>query len=108
MTDSGGGDGDHGLSLATYRRLRAQALRLCRRVEDAEDLVQDTLVRAISSAGAEKSRPVIRAPRRDRESVSVPIWHCRWTPRAPETSPSSGWSKVTTPLRCVGSATNFW
>ena len=46
MTDSGGGDGDHGLSLATYRRLRAQALRLCRRVEDAEDLVQDTLLAA--------------------------------------------------------------
>ena len=34
------------LTLAGYRQLRAQALRLCRRVEDAEDLVQETLLAA--------------------------------------------------------------
>ncbi|MFT3667463.1 MAG: sigma factor [Pseudoxanthomonas sp.] len=34
------------LTLAAYRQLRAQALRLCRRVEDAEDLVQETLLAA--------------------------------------------------------------
>jgi len=30
------------------------------------------------------------APSRDSESVSVPMWHCRCTPRRPEMSPSRG------------------
>ncbi len=32
------------LTLAIYRTLRAQALRLCRRTDEAEDLVQETLL----------------------------------------------------------------
>lgn len=43
MTD---GVGQDALTLAAYRQLRAQALRLCQRVEDAEDLVQETLLAA--------------------------------------------------------------
>lgn len=39
-------EGQDALTLVAYRRLRAQALRLCRRVEDAEDLVQETLLAA--------------------------------------------------------------
>ena len=39
------------------------------------------------------------APRRCRDTVSVPIWHCRWTPASPEMSPSRGTSKRTTSLR---------
>lgn len=35
------------MDLDTYRQLRAQALRLCRRAEDAEDLVQETLLAAL-------------------------------------------------------------
>ncbi len=38
-----------GIGLDTYRQLRAQALRLCRRAADAEDLVQDTLVVALQA-----------------------------------------------------------
>ncbi|MEL1265579.1 sigma-70 family RNA polymerase sigma factor [Pseudoxanthomonas putridarboris] len=37
------------MDLDTYRQLRAQALRLCRRAEDAEDLVQDTLMAALAA-----------------------------------------------------------
>ncbi|MBA3930693.1 MAG: hypothetical protein C0521_14005 [Xanthomonas sp.] len=33
----------------TYRQLRAQALRLCRRAQDADDLVQDTLLAALQA-----------------------------------------------------------
>lgn len=40
----GGGDA---LTLAVYRALRAQALRLCRRADEAEDLVQDTLLAGV-------------------------------------------------------------
>lgn len=36
-----------GIGRDTYRQLRAQALRLCRRAEDAEDLVQETLLAAL-------------------------------------------------------------
>ena len=36
--------------------------------------------RASASAGGEMSRPVIRAPSRGSETVSVPMWHWRWTP----------------------------
>ncbi len=32
------------LTLAIYRTLRTQALRLCRRTDEAEDLVQETLL----------------------------------------------------------------
>ena len=39
--------------------------------------------RPTSSAGGEKSSPVIRAPRRASDSVSVPMWHCRWTASRP-------------------------
>jgi len=41
-----GSGADAPVTLAAYRQLRAQALRLCRRVEDAEDLVQETLLAA--------------------------------------------------------------
>jgi hypothetical protein len=34
------------------------------------------------------------APRRTRQSVSRPIWHCRWRTRFPEMSPSSAASIV--------------
>ena len=43
MTRTGGQDA---VTLAAWRQLRAQALRLCPRVEDAEDLVQETLLAA--------------------------------------------------------------
>lgn len=39
-------DADKPLTLAAYRQLRVQALRLCRRAEEAEDLVQETLLAA--------------------------------------------------------------
>ena len=35
--------------------------------------------RASASAGADRSSPVTRAPSRPSETVSVPMWHCRWT-----------------------------
>ena len=59
--------------------------------------------RATVIAGAEKSSPDIRAPSRLSETVSVPMWHCRWTPRRPEMSPSRGRSKRTTSERWFGS-----
>lgn len=37
------------LTFELYRRLRRQALRLCRRPEDADDLVQETLLAAVSA-----------------------------------------------------------
>jgi len=37
------------LTLDTYRRLRAQALRLCRRADEADDLVQETLLAALAA-----------------------------------------------------------
>ena len=40
--------------------------------------------RPCSRAGGLKSSPVIRAPSRDSEIVSVPMWHWRWTPRSPD------------------------
>lgn len=43
MTRAGG---QEALTLVAWRQLRAQALRLCPRVEDAEDLVQETLLAA--------------------------------------------------------------
>ena len=46
------------------------------------------------------------APSRASESVSVPMWHCRWTPRSPAMSPRRGRSKRTTPLRKLGSSRN--
>jgi DNA-directed RNA polymerase specialized sigma24 family protein len=36
--------GEEGLTLALHRTLRAQALRLCRRADEADDLVQETLL----------------------------------------------------------------
>ncbi|HEX3490142.1 MAG TPA: hypothetical protein VHU92_12385 [Streptosporangiaceae bacterium] len=47
------------------------------------------------------------APSRASEMVSVPMWHCRCTPRRPSMSPSSGRSKRTTSLRYVGLARNW-
>lgn len=41
------------MDLDTYRQLRAQALRLTRRVEEAEDLVQDTLLAALQAHRAD-------------------------------------------------------
>jgi RNA polymerase sigma-70 factor (ECF subfamily) len=41
------------MDLDTYRQLRAQALRLTRRVEEAEDLVQDTLLAALQARRAD-------------------------------------------------------
>ena len=41
------------MDLDTYRQLRAQALRLTRRVEEAEDLVQDTLLAALQAQRAD-------------------------------------------------------
>jgi len=38
------GENEAALTLAVHRTLRAQALRLCRRADEAEDLVQDTLL----------------------------------------------------------------
>lgn len=35
------------LTLADHRALRAQALRLCRRADEAEDLVQETLLAGV-------------------------------------------------------------
>ena len=61
---------------------------------------------AWATATGLKSSPVIRAPSLDSEIVSVPMWHCRWTPRSPCTSPSSGWSNVTTSDRYAGSLRN--
>ncbi|CAN7450608.1 hypothetical protein LJR143_002774 [Pseudoxanthomonas sp. LjRoot143] len=46
MTASSEGRGE-ALTLAVYRTLRAQALRLCRRADEAEDLVQDTLLAGV-------------------------------------------------------------
>ncbi|MBD9478457.1 hypothetical protein [Pseudoxanthomonas sp. PXM02] len=43
MTASSG-DRDDALTLAVHRTLRAQALRLCRRADEADDLVQETLL----------------------------------------------------------------
>jgi hypothetical protein len=48
--------------------------------------------RAIRNEAAEKSTPVTRAPRRAQDSVSRPMWHCRWTNSAPLTSPTSATS----------------
>ena len=62
--------------------------------------------RASASEAGEKSRPVIRAPSRASEIVSVPMWHWRCTPSRPATSPSSGRSKRTTSLRWSASARN--
>ena len=59
-----------------------------------------------ASEAGEKSSPVIRAPSRASEIVSVPMWHWRWTPSRPRTSPSSGRSKRTTSLRWAGSERN--
>ena len=49
---------------------------------------------------------VMSAPRRASEMVSVPMWHCRCTPRSPLMSPSSGRSNRTTSLRKAGSLAN--
>jgi hypothetical protein len=65
------------------------------------------IARAWATDADEKSRPVIVAPSRASEIVSVPMWHCRCTPRRPSTSPRRGRSKRTTSLMCVGSAANF-
>lgn len=46
MAASSKGPGET-LTLAVYRTLRAQALRLCRRADEAEDLVQDTLLAGV-------------------------------------------------------------
>lgn len=46
MTATSEGRGE-ALTLAVYRTLRAQALRLCRRADEAEDLVQDTLLAGV-------------------------------------------------------------
>jgi len=43
VTASSGSGGD-ALTLAVHRTLRAQALRLCRRADEADDLVQETLL----------------------------------------------------------------
>ena len=49
--------------------------------------------------------PVIDAPSRASDTVSVPMWHCRCTPRNPAMSPSSGRSNLTTSLMNEGSDT---
>lgn len=41
------------MDLDTYRKLRAQALRLTRRADEAEDLVQDTLLAALQAHRAD-------------------------------------------------------
>ena len=48
----------------------------------------------------------MRAPSRASDTVSVPMWHCRWTPSSPETSPRRGTSNRTTRLRNPGSSVN--
>lgn len=50
MAEGSGAASAHApLTLDTYRRLRAQALRLCRRADEADDLVQETLLAALSA-----------------------------------------------------------
>ncbi len=62
--------------------------------------------RACLIAGPEKSTPVIDAPSLASEIVSVPMWHCRCTPRSPLMSLSQDRSNRTTSLRNAGSAMN--
>ena len=62
--------------------------------------------RATASDADEKSSPVIVAPSRESETVSVPMWHCRWMPRNPPMSPSRGTSNRTTSLMNAGSRSN--
>ncbi len=70
----------------------------------ASAVVSEASFRAAATAAPEKSRPVMEAPSRASEIVSVPMWHCRCTPRSPETSPSRGRSNRTTSLMKSGSA----
>ena len=88
-------DGKSALVTGAARGIgRAIALRFAR--EGADVAVADVNVdgvqsvsaevealgrRAIAIDSGEKSRPVITAPRRCSEIVSVPMWHCRWIPR---------------------------
>lgn len=74
-----------GMDLDTYRQLRAQALRLCRRAEDAEDLVQETLLAALRAGrcdlpwlsgvlrrqAAWAARSGVRRRRREAESAGI-------------------------------------
>ncbi|WP_324288193.1 sigma factor [Pseudoxanthomonas sp. SL93] len=90
-----------GLDLETYRQLRAQALRLCRRAQDAEDLVQDTLLAALLAGrhdlpwlsgvlrrqAALAARSGVRRRRREADALSPApecddAAHSRYTPEA--------------------------
>lgn len=52
-----------------------------------------------------RSRPATReAPRRASESVSVPMWHCRWTAVLPARDGRRGRSNVRVGEREVGEA----
>jgi hypothetical protein len=44
---------------------------------------------AADMAGTEKSSPLTTAPRLAHDSVSSPMWHCRWTSERPATEPTS-------------------
>lgn len=105
MVTPGGAEAP-GLDLDTYRQLRAQALRLCRRSQDAEDLVQETLLAALMAgrhdlpwlSGVLRRQAALAARngvrRRRREEDAVPTEHaCEDPAHAPENpqAPAPAW-----------------
>jgi len=50
--------------------------------------------RAASIAAGEKSMPVTAAPSLAQDSVSSPIWHCRWASRNPTGDRSGRWGAM--------------
>ena len=81
--------GEDEVERAHARGRRRHCARRTPRTPPASHSARQVSGPALIAAG-EKSSPVIRAPRRASEIVSVPMWHCRCTPRRPRYFPEPG------------------